>query len=69
MIDTADSYVLQTPSGGWFVSRDPRDLIKVLQIEIDKKASQVDTKASQVDTKASPINTKASQNFISVSTP
>jgi hypothetical protein len=38
MIDTAGSYVLQTPSGGWFVSRDPRDLIKVLQIEIDKKA-------------------------------
>jgi hypothetical protein len=55
MIDTADSYVLQTPSGGWFVSRDPRDLIKVLQIEIDKKASQVDTEASH--------------NFISVSTP
>jgi len=36
MADTKDSFVLQTPSGGMFISPNAQDLIKVLQIEFNK---------------------------------
>jgi hypothetical protein len=49
MIDTVDSFVLQTPSGGLFISPKAQDLIKILQIEIDKNLNDEsqDVKVSQ----------------------
>jgi hypothetical protein len=52
MIDTAGSYVLQTPSGGLFITPNAQDLIKILQIEIDKNLNDetLDIMVSQFDT-------------------
>jgi hypothetical protein len=49
MADTVDCYMLQTPSGGLFISPNAKDLIKILQIEIDKKSNDktLDAKVSQ----------------------
>jgi len=49
MTDTVDSYVLQTPSGGLFITPNAKDLIKILQIEIYKKSNDEsqDVKVSQ----------------------
>jgi hypothetical protein len=52
MINTVDSYVLQTPSGGLFISPNVQDLIKILQIEISKKSNDetLDIMVSEFDT-------------------
>jgi hypothetical protein len=52
MADTADSFVLQTPSGGLFITPNAQDLIKILQIEIDKNLNDetLDIMVSQFDT-------------------
>jgi hypothetical protein len=52
MIDTAGSYVLQTPSGGLFISPNAKDLIKILQIEINKSLNDetLDIMVLQFDT-------------------
>ncbi len=49
MADTVNSYMLQTPSGGLFISPNAQDLIKILQIEIDKNLNNetLDAKVSQ----------------------
>jgi hypothetical protein len=49
MEDPVDCYMLQTPSGGLFISPNAKDLIKILQIEIDKKSNDktLDAKVSQ----------------------
>jgi hypothetical protein len=39
MADTLDCYMLQTPSGGLFISPNAKDLIKILQIEISKNSN------------------------------
>jgi hypothetical protein len=49
MADSVDCYMLQTPSGGLFISPNSKDLIKILQIEIDKNLNDktLDAKVSQ----------------------
>jgi hypothetical protein len=49
MADNVNSYVLQTPSGGLFISPNAKDLIKILQIEIDKNLNDetLNVKVSQ----------------------
>jgi hypothetical protein len=49
MINTVDSYVLETPSGGLFITPNAQDLIKILQIEISKNLNDetLDVKVSQ----------------------
>jgi hypothetical protein len=49
MADTLDCYMLQTPSGGLFISPNAQDLIKILQIEISKNLNDetLDAKVSQ----------------------
>jgi hypothetical protein len=49
MEDSVDCYVLQTPSGGLFISPNAKDLIKILQIEIDKNSNDetLNAKVSQ----------------------
>ena len=49
MADNLNCYVLQTPSGGLFISPNAKDLIKVLQIEISKNLNDEsqDVKVSQ----------------------
>jgi hypothetical protein len=49
MADNVNSYVLQTPSGGLFISPNAQDLIKILQIEISKNLNDEsqDAKVSQ----------------------
>ena len=36
MADNLNCYMLQTPYGGLFITPNAQDLIKILQIEIDK---------------------------------
>jgi hypothetical protein len=49
MADTLDCYMLQTPSGGLFITPNAKDLIKILQIEISKNLNDktLDVKVSQ----------------------
>jgi hypothetical protein len=49
MINTVDSYVLETPSGGLFITPNAQDLIKILQIEISKNSNDetLNVKVSQ----------------------
>jgi hypothetical protein len=49
MADTENIYVLQTPSGGLFISPNAQDLIKILQIEINKNSNDetLNVKVSQ----------------------
>jgi hypothetical protein len=49
MADTLDCYMLQTPSGGLFITPNAKDLIKILQIEINKNSNDetLDAKVSQ----------------------
>jgi hypothetical protein len=49
MADNVDCYMLQTPSGGLFISPNAKDLIKILQIEISKNLNDetLDAKVSQ----------------------
>jgi hypothetical protein len=49
MEDAVNSYMLQTPSGGLFISPNAQDLIKILQIEISKNSNDEsqDAKVSQ----------------------
>jgi len=52
MADAVNSYMLQTPSGGLFISPNAKDLIKILQIEIDKSLNDetLDIMVSEFDT-------------------
>ena len=49
MEDAVNSYMLQTPSGGLFISPNAQDLIKILQIEISKNSNDetLNVKVSQ----------------------
>ena len=52
MADTLNCYMLQTPSGGLFITPNAQDLIKILHIEISKKSNDetLDIMVSEFDT-------------------
>jgi hypothetical protein len=52
MADNLNCYMLQTPYGGLFITPNAQDLIKILQIEIDKNLNDetLDIMVSEFDT-------------------